>query len=343
MKKIVLSFFLMGFLTLVSAQAPIAILTHGGNMAPYYGTSALVDAYAAAQTGDIITLSPGVFNAVEIRKALTIRGAGMMTDSAAGTLRTTINGNFNIHNDNTGDYLTFEGLYIEGEAYMDTIYNLNFTKCFINKFVKPSYSSDGVYNATFTHCIIRDIRTAWLHNSHFYNCVLRENTGSGADFFSSDNSTVCSHCIIQLRNDGGINHFHSTNSILLLDDGNANTGTANNCLNHEYCIGICAFDESFFHPASHMVGQHNHNYIWPFQVFGGENYFDRDVTVFAGYHLNIQDSTIFIGSDGTEIGIYGGAMPFNPRVSNPSIGHITVAGQTNTEGELPVEIEVVTE
>lgn len=340
MKKNVLFILVMGFFTLTQAQAPIAILTHGGNMTPYYGTDALVDAYAGAQTGDIITLSPGVFNAVEIRKALTVRGAGMITDSAAGTLRTTINGDFKIHNDNTGNYLTFEGLYLEGTAYMDTIYNLNFTKCYIDKFVNPWYSSHGVHNATFTHCIIRDIRTAWLYNSHFYNSVFRENTGSGADFFSSDNSTVCDHCIIQLKNDAGINHFHSTNSILLLDDPADETGTANNCLNHEYCIGINY--NVFFHPETHMTGQHNYNVAWPYVLFGLGN-FDRDVTVFAGYHLVEGLDTVYVGNDGTQIGIYGGAMPFNPRVLNPSIGRINVAGQTNTEGDLPVEIEIVNE
>ena len=102
MKKILSSLIALCFFAFAQAQAPIAMLSHSGLHTPYYGTDALVDAYAAAQNGDIITLSPGVFNACEIRKSITIRGAGMMTDSVAGTLRTTINGNFKLHNDNNG-------------------------------------------------------------------------------------------------------------------------------------------------------------------------------------------------------------------------------------------------
>ena len=51
----------------------------------------------------------------------------------------------------------------------------------------------------------------------------------------------------------------------------------------------------------------------------------------------------YLGSDGTQIGIYGGSMPFDPKILNPSIGHITVGGQTNDQGQLPVTIEVVNE
>ena len=51
----------------------------------------------------------------------------------------------------------------------------------------------------------------------------------------------------------------------------------------------------------------------------------------------------YLGSDGTQIGIYGGAMPFDPRILNPNIGHITIGGQTNDQGQLPVTIEVVNE
>lgn len=344
MKKILSSLIALCFFAFAQAQAPIAMLSHSGLHTPYYGTDALVDAYAAAQNGDIITLSSGVFNACDIRKGITLRGAGMMTDTVAGTLRTTINGNFKLHNDNNGLSLTLEGLYIESEMYMDTIWNLQINKCFVNKFCNPWYSSQGVHNGTFTHSIFRDLRTAWLYNCNFYNCVLRENTGSGADFYSSDNSTVCDHCIIQLRNTSGTTRFHSTNSILLYDDPGIDPGhDQNNCLTHEYCIGIShygSYGDPFFHPGNYVSGQHLYSYLDCTDVFVD---FNRDVSVFADYHLVDGVDTVCLGNDNTQVGIYGGSMPFNPSVNNPGIGHITVDGQTNSQGQLPVHIQIINE
>lgn len=341
MKKTVFFGLLMGLLMFAQAQSPVAILTHNATTTPYYGTNALVDAYNASTPGDVITLSPGVFNVCDIRKAVTIRGAGMMSDTNTGTIRTTLNGNFQLHNtDSTGLYLTLEGLYLDGTTYMDTVYNLNFSKCFINKFVNPSHSSAGVTNGTFIHCIIREIRTAWLYNCHVYNSVLRETNGSGADLRSSDGTLVCDHSIIQLNADDCVTHFHSTNSILLLEDHTEEMEVVNSCLNHEYCIGI--HTSWFFVPSSYMAGRHLYNWAWPWQVFVN---FDRDVNTVSDYHLNLDTDgmSATLSSDNTQIGIYGGAMPFNPRVINPSIGLITVGGQTDVNGQLPVQIQVVNE
>ena len=340
MKKTLFFGLLMGLVMLAQAQSPVAILTHDAANTPYYGTSALVNAYNASVPGDVITLSPGVFNACDIRKSITIRGAGMMSDTNTGTFRTTLNGDFRIHNlDSLGRYLTFEGLYINGIAYMDTIHNLNVYKCFINSFKNPWYGSQGVTNGTFIHCILREIRTAWLSNCHFYNSVLRETNTSGSDFRSSNNTTVCDHCIIQLADDDCVTHFHSTNSILLLESHTWEMSVTNSCLNHEYCIGI--HTTAFFQPASYMASLHLYNIAWPHELFVS---FDRDVNTVADYHLlETEFVSNTVSSDSTQIGIYGGAMPFDPRVINPSLGHITVGGQTDANGQLPVQIQVVNE
>ena len=62
MKKTLLLFVAICCMALTYAQAPMAILTHGTNMTPYYGGDALINAYNAAQDGDLITLSSGVFS-----------------------------------------------------------------------------------------------------------------------------------------------------------------------------------------------------------------------------------------------------------------------------------------
>lgn len=45
-------------------------------------------------------------------------------------------------------------------------------------------------------------------------------------------------------------------------------------------------------------------------------------------------------SDGTQIGIYGGNIGFDPTPSNPRITKFNVAPKTSADGKLSVDIEV---
>ena len=47
-----------------------------------------------------------------------------------------------------------------------------------------------------------------------------------------------------------------------------------------------------------------------------------------------------LGSDGTQVGIYGGQFPFNPRVNNYTT---SVAGQSRPDGKLEVTIQPINE
>ena len=46
------------------------------------------------------------------------------------------------------------------------------------------------------------------------------------------------------------------------------------------------------------------------------------------------------GTDGTDIGIFGGDTPWNVIPSNPHIYFKNISGATNAAGDLPVEIKV---
>ena len=46
------------------------------------------------------------------------------------------------------------------------------------------------------------------------------------------------------------------------------------------------------------------------------------------------------GSDGTEVGIYGGSLPFDPTPTNPQITKCNVASKSTADGKLSVDIEV---
>ena len=48
----------------------------------------------------------------------------------------------------------------------------------------------------------------------------------------------------------------------------------------------------------------------------------------------------WLGDDGTQVGIYGGFLPFDPTPTNPQITKFNVASKTTADGKLSVDIEV---
>ena len=339
MKKIVFFFLTFCFIAFTHAQTPVAMLDNGGTLLPYYGTDALINAYNDANEGSTITLSPGIFNACDIQKNITIRGAGMMMDEANAILPTTIDGNFTIHNTDSTKSMVFEGLFIEDYVYFDTVWNVQFIKCYAGRIAHNSMFTSAYHNGTFLHCILPAVYCRMFKNCHFYNSVFGEPNDNSVDLWNSDQSTVFTNCILKFHATN-INTFHSTNCIMMGNDTNHTTGTGNPCLKHYYGIGITTSESPFFHPEEILVPQHLYNFSTCAEVFVN---FNRNIAVTSDYHLLDNVAELYLGSDSTQIGIYGGQTPFNPRVNNPSIGRITVGGETDSQGRLPVSIEVINE
>lgn len=76
------------------------------------------------------------------------------------------------------------------------------------------------------------------------------------------------------------------------------------------------------------------SYLTIFKSFTG-NY-----TWKASFELNDEAKTLYTGTDGTQIGMYGGNTPYSPVVSHPRIIECSVAGKTTTDGKLNVDITV---
>jgi hypothetical protein len=72
-----------------------------------------------------------------------------------------------------------------------------------------------------------------------------------------------------------------------------------------------------------------------FKTFTGSN--DSE---FEDYKLTSAAASTYLGDNGTQVGIYGGSMPFNPMVNNPFITKCTVAEKSTPQGKLSVDIEV---
>ena len=58
------------------------------------------------------------------------------------------------------------------------------------------------------------------------------------------------------------------------------------------------------------------------------------------FELTDEAKTTLLGLDGTQVGIYGGNMPFSATTTNPQITRCNVAAKSTADGKLSVDITV---
>ena len=342
----------------VYAQRQLATLNHNDSISVYYGENALSTALGASVNGDIITLSPGIFNGAIITKAVTIRGAG--AESSNPTVIRTITGSliqvpmydtiYGINNsyrpvgsfiiyipDDSVNYLRLEGLRIENKIQIVLLDNPLFLKChFSSNFgylVTGISSGPGgtnwhgfMRNAKFINCRIMywpsDLGT-YLHytGTIFQNSIIMSS-------MSTSMSQTLINCVASTYSNSYWNGLSAINSIILF-------GIGSNYPNYAYnCIGINPAGASWVDEYSGQCTEHNvHNFSNTTSIFSNQ------------YTYTLLDSiaTNYLGDDSTQIGIYGGQYPFNLDVTNPHIIRCNVARRATADGRLPVDIEIVNE
>lgn len=325
MKKVVsllLAFY--GTITVMYAQTQVATLSHNGEISTFYGADALKSAHDKAENGDVITLSAGSFNAVDINKLITIRGAGMgiKTDNnAVYTDPTVIIGNFRVTADgNTTNHFVLEGIRHSNRMLLCGTNYTQFIKC---SFYDVYYASGqgSLQNCTFIHCYV----------SHCF-CPERNATFTGissyfktdATFYGSSSLFTLTNCVIETNR---INFSTASlkNCIII------NTGTSSNV----YISHSNIYNTLWVGPDKNpfpYTGTEQGNAIFP----EGEQLFEEDT-----FCKLSEVAKIYKGTDGTELGIYGGNLPFDPTPSNPQITKFNVASKTTADGKLSVDIEVV--
>lgn len=342
MKTRFFSLFVLCFCAVtLNAQMQLATLNHNDSISIFYGGYGLRDAHNAAVSGDIITLSPGAFQSVDLTKAVRIHGAGMISDTIAGTQPTVILGDFkiNIPND-SAHYLYMEGLSCVGEIAYQTIYYPQFIKCYFKEFDYYSSGSSAIMaNATFINCIISRFDNAggsngsYARSPQFVNCVILDNSNSSTWSYGN---WLMVNCIAYI-NPGHLTYGSVQNCIVYYSNGSSST----NAYSVYYSLGVNTGSSNI--PIINGTGlsyHYNYNYngyASVFKTFRG--------TWNEGITFELQDSIAAkcLGGDGTQVGIYGGQVPFDPSVRNPYIKKVNVAPRSNAEGKLPVDIEIVSE
>lgn len=316
-------------------SALVATLNHGEAVSVFYGASALAEAYDAATHGDVITLSNGTFNSVNIAKNITVRGAGM--DETGPCTR--INGNFNLYGvpdsvDATG-HLTLEGLYHDGYIYYATnstytspIKNAHFVKCRLNQ---VAYISNGVLqNAVFLQCRIKN--SLYLTYNSYAHCINSVIYGPDVSSSAKDTQFEFTNCLV-VGSPSNWKYSLFTNCIL---KSTARSYVPSSCMVSN-CLGIGPSAFELFvnlYPANKYGTIQDSDIATIFKTFKG-TYTDTET-----FELTDEAKAQYLGTDGTEVGIYGGSLPFTTESSLPKIKKFNVASKSTEDGKLKVEIEV---
>ncbi len=338
-KKIIFGLFSLCGLT-VSAQttdAQMATLQHGDETQVFVGSTAFQDAYtAAADSGDVITLSSGYFKVpTRLSKSFTLFGAGMEDDTITGT-KATVLAALNFYSDSKTDddgnviqYAVIpNGLHLEGIQVPSLRYgvnelspnlsNITLAKCKIEHVLL----SCNVLSMTVRQCVITNYLRAVADMQH----TLISNSYIGRTDASSYIDVQTDHCI--LKSGFSYNENYSL-SILVSNCILYTTLPPSSTAYNNILIGKDSFGDGV-NTGKNWVGFTNEG-VW------AEAGSDGSYTEARTFALANPDK--FYSTDNTEIGLYGGLYPWNKTPRIPRIVESSIDTRTAADGTLKVSVK----
>lgn len=324
MKKLFLSLVALVAATVSFAQNTlVATLSHGEDVSMYYGVNALKNAVNAAVSGDVINLSGGAFQAVNITQGITLRGTGV-----DNTLPTIINNAFSI-NVASSDTCRFsmEGIRCTGTIKMETLNNANYMKCKFSSFLFDD--SSQIKDVTYMNCRL-EYEKGFVLRGHCSVTFLNSYVAGFNNQAENTSFATFINCVIFPYSAGDYPEYIKSSSLLnciIWNDNLYNDSRLPSTSTAISCISI-NFNNLF---KNSQVNQNCKESTLQ-EVF--RRWADWD------FVLTDEAKTKFIGIDDTEVGIHGGVMPFSWTPSYPQITKMNVAYRTTADGKLSVEIEV---
>ena len=331
MCRIVLAVFVcLAGVTNAFAQDQIATLLHDNDLSVYYGADAFIEAYTIAEAGDIITLSGGTFNGCDIDKAVTIHGAGPVYDSIMMTDPTKFEGEVFLSGGSETEHIVVEGVYFKNIVYYNNVSFAEFLNCdFYSYGIRPFDSTGSANSLRFTNCRIWRFECDYATNIVFLNSIAISTRHFNVQ--ATEKNIIAYNSYITFYKDTSTSNNRPkycdfTNCILSNSyDGNApeSSCTLNNC------ICITNGQGSLLNSALHYNCMEVETSGEVFQ---------------SGFYVLLDEiATSFLGTDGTQVGIYGGMCPWTNRPNYMIMRRCTVGNRTTNDGHLSVDIEVVTE
>jgi len=332
--KSVLAMFLL-FSLIVNAQQKVA-LHHTGTTTIFSGSNPLIDAYTAAVTNDTIYLPGGTFAPpANFDKKIAIFGAGHYQSATLATGITFINGNVILKENADNFYI--EGIEINGNLTFSENESVNqvvVKRCKINgtlnvlgNLTMPS-SNFGLFGSV----IIGNIDFANAQNVLISNSIIQgrvfASIGNGFNnsIFLNNYSYYGNEAPLNGNNNLVNNNIFTNANTGYLIAGNGNVAKNN----------LCVLASPNFGTLSTVSG----NYLGIAQTALFISQSGNSFGYSEDYHL--QNTTSYLGVDGSQVGIYGGLFPFKEGAipSNPHIESKTIAPQTNAAGELSIQVVV---
>lgn len=331
----------------------VATLTHQGESSEFYGQNALVDAVKASADGDLITLSAGIFSGTTINKSLTIRGNGAEPAEQATVINSKVVLEKSADEDEANHWLNIEGINFNCEVLipaprnttdLNILKDLCMKKCTLKSFSSGEYYPNHVYygtlkNASFINCRIIDSFTIMNESEvAFINSVVRGYkfyAGNGGQT-NNPKATMYNSVLITNSDAKSVNYLNSINSVIVVYCSSTKSETY-------------AFPSTFSSTNSIITGFQYSDYGIKFadcysvntewkpmeEVFSTLTDY-RNLVMENDYALT-ESAQAFLGTDGTQVGIYGGAAPYTSTVSYPRFKTFKVADKA-VNGKLSVEI-----
>lgn len=319
----------------VAQDKMLVTLQHGETMTAFYGSDAFKAAVDAAEAGDLLTLSGGSFTATTITKPLKIQGSGYSQDTQNFRYRTTINGDMAIEIPGAAAGLLIEGLWFSNNVIVkgDGLNDFIFRKCRLN----------GLYlNAINSGCYIDQCRIAselkfTQPTTQFFmaNSIARYISGN-----NGSTSNTFDHCVItmQVANEVVAN-FH--NSFIRNPSGASTCSYYKNVMdiNNVYSTFNSTNNEQnivFVYKDWNNIESYIHADYKALFASGDVRYYNDGYN----YRLTEEAAAKYLGNDGTQVGIYGGEVPFTNVPTNPQITFKNISTHSNANGKLSVRVTV---
>jgi hypothetical protein len=316
----------------LNAQKKVA-LHHAGTTQIFGGIQPLTDAYNAAQSGDTIYVPGGLYTIPTIAKRIALIGTGYFTDSTNATGRTQING---LTIDIGADKSYISGLYIVGNIFMNGQAQIDSIKIHRNHIT----ASISYFNADINRPENQKSKGTLIYENRV-NIITGENASDLRVF-----NNIIFNYVAGIKMNGWIrnNTFQSNPSSINITGINESL-IENNFFafgwsisyNNTFHSNICSFN-----PTADLQNTYVNTYInqSPTSVF--VNWQSPD-SYTVDYHL--VNPSAYTANNTSQIGIFDGYYPFKVGglPNNPHIGSINISTQTNSNGELPVQIRVTSQ
>lgn len=344
MKKLFVSLVALAVATMSYAQSTLlATLSHDGNISAFYGASALQSAVAAAESGDVIILSSGQFDAADIDKPITLRGSGMSasTDSVHYRDATIIQGELTINiADTLNKRLVMEGLYFnEKITCVGILKDAQFLKCRFLSFIAGSNAV--IANTSFIHCRFYDGYMQQANsNTLFINSLVCSPSCPSSSSVEFDNCFVrFDYYSPYVNYANGVNNAYYKNCIIQATSGsNMYDVIPSNC-NAYNCIGLGQnriFDSI---KSKNTTNKYVSDITKVFKTYSATNN-NTFINDSWSFELTDEAAATYLGTDGTQVGVYGGNLVYNENPTIPQITKCIVAPKSTADGKLSVDIEV---